>query len=262
MELLKDIGALAGLAAFLGLAILALLYFAQARDVRRLREWAGRAPDLAELSDEELAAAAESADMTAEELERAAAERQAAEDRVAAERAAVMERAQRRERRAAGEGEPRLERIRAFFARRLPQPRYLAVIVGGVIVLGAGVTVGALALLGDGDGGGGGSAGGAPRPAEIEVAVLNGTAVPGLAARIGDDVEAGGFQLGAVTNSPASFARSVVMYRRGHQPEAERVSRKLRIRRLQLMTAQAAQVSAGADVSVIVGQDRTQLAGG
>jgi hypothetical protein len=38
MELLKDVGAVAGLAAFIGLAVLALLYFAQARDVRRLRE--------------------------------------------------------------------------------------------------------------------------------------------------------------------------------------------------------------------------------
>ena len=33
------------MAAFLGLAVLALLYFSQARDVRRLRDWAGRAPE-------------------------------------------------------------------------------------------------------------------------------------------------------------------------------------------------------------------------
>src|SRR5690242_16544775 len=36
--LLKDVGAVAGLASFLGLALLSLLYFAQARDIRRLRE--------------------------------------------------------------------------------------------------------------------------------------------------------------------------------------------------------------------------------
>jgi hypothetical protein len=36
--LLKDVGAIAGLASFLGLALVALLYFAQARDIRRLRE--------------------------------------------------------------------------------------------------------------------------------------------------------------------------------------------------------------------------------
>src|SRR5262249_6217398 len=37
-SLLKDVGAVAGLASFLGLALVALLYFAQARDIRRLRE--------------------------------------------------------------------------------------------------------------------------------------------------------------------------------------------------------------------------------
>ena len=39
-SLLKEVGAVAGLASFLGLALLALLYFAQARDIRRLREQA------------------------------------------------------------------------------------------------------------------------------------------------------------------------------------------------------------------------------
>src|SRR5262245_28552730 len=38
--LLKDVGAIAGIASFLGLALLALLYFTQARDIRRLREQA------------------------------------------------------------------------------------------------------------------------------------------------------------------------------------------------------------------------------
>src|SRR3954447_12370624 len=37
-------GAYVGIAAFFGLAVLSLLYFAQAREVKRLREWAGRAP--------------------------------------------------------------------------------------------------------------------------------------------------------------------------------------------------------------------------
>src|SRR4051812_50061034 len=41
------VGALAGLAAIPGLAVLSLLYFGQAREVRRLREWAGRAPERA-----------------------------------------------------------------------------------------------------------------------------------------------------------------------------------------------------------------------
>src|SRR5512132_134677 len=40
-------GAYAGIAAVFGLGILSLLYFAQAREVKRLREWAGRAPERA-----------------------------------------------------------------------------------------------------------------------------------------------------------------------------------------------------------------------
>ncbi|MCP9491642.1 MAG: LytR C-terminal domain-containing protein [Solirubrobacteraceae bacterium MAG38_C4-C5] len=51
-ELIDDVGAYAGIAAIVGLAVLSLLYFTQAREVKRLREWAGRAPD----RDAELAA--------------------------------------------------------------------------------------------------------------------------------------------------------------------------------------------------------------
>ena len=44
-EIVQEIGAAAGLAAVVGLAVLSVLYFSQARDVKRLREWAGRAPE-------------------------------------------------------------------------------------------------------------------------------------------------------------------------------------------------------------------------
>ncbi|MHB8235291.1 MAG: hypothetical protein ACYDHT_11625, partial [Solirubrobacteraceae bacterium] len=40
-------GAIAGFAALLGIAILSLLVFSQARELKRLREWAGRAPERA-----------------------------------------------------------------------------------------------------------------------------------------------------------------------------------------------------------------------
>ncbi|HEX8075365.1 MAG TPA: hypothetical protein VF545_10335, partial [Thermoleophilaceae bacterium] len=44
-DLIQKIGSYAGFAAVVGLAVLAALYFSQARDVKRLREWAGRAPE-------------------------------------------------------------------------------------------------------------------------------------------------------------------------------------------------------------------------
>ena len=46
-EIVQEIGSYAGLAAVVGLAVLSVLYFSQARDVKRLREWAGRAPERA-----------------------------------------------------------------------------------------------------------------------------------------------------------------------------------------------------------------------
>jgi hypothetical protein len=54
---IEQYGAYAGFASVLGLAVLSLLYFAQAREVKRLREWAGRAPERA-LDDQQRAIAA------------------------------------------------------------------------------------------------------------------------------------------------------------------------------------------------------------
>src|SRR5271169_2304052 len=42
-----QVGAIAALAALVGIAILSLLVFSQARELKRLREWAGRAPERA-----------------------------------------------------------------------------------------------------------------------------------------------------------------------------------------------------------------------
>src|SRR4029453_17548638 len=59
-------GAYVGIAAFFGLAVLSLLYFAQAREVKRLREWAGRAPERAREGGERAIAQAEAARRTPE----------------------------------------------------------------------------------------------------------------------------------------------------------------------------------------------------
>jgi len=54
-------GAYVGLAAFLGLAVLTVLYFAQARELKRLRDWAGRAPERARELEAQAVANAEAA---------------------------------------------------------------------------------------------------------------------------------------------------------------------------------------------------------
>ncbi len=256
MELLKDIGAFAGLAAFFGLAVLALLSFAQGRDIRRLREWAGSSPERdSERKESTSAAAAE----RAEELRRL-------EEARTAEHEAANLREERRKRREAGLPElTRSERLRETFKgtrSRLADPRYLiALFVVFVIAVG-----GAAYLVTQGSDDAGGDGGGnnrvaKVRPSEIEVTVLNGTAVPGLAATYGDMVEGKGFELGAVTNSSSSFVDSVVMYQPGKAREAHRVADALEISQVRVMTSDISSVSGGAPVSVIVGEDNATTAG-
>ena len=91
--------------------------------------------------------------------------------------------------------------------------------------------------------------------------MLNGTAVPGLAASYSAKVERKGFKTGTVTNSSSSYAESVVMFQRGHKPEAKTVAGQLGIEKLQLMNGEIEGVSAGANVAVIVGEDNAAAAG-
>ncbi len=258
-NLIKEIGSYAGLAAFLGLGFLALLSFAHGRDIRRLREWAGSAPERdAERKEATSAIAAQ----RAEEL-------RALEQARTAEHDAAELREERRRRREEGLPEQtRGERARQGFSNlgeRLAEPRVLiAIFVVTVLVVGGA----AYALLsGGGDEGSksGGSASGKQAaakiaPGEIEVAVLNGTSVAGLAATYGDKVEKKGFELGAVTNTQSSFPESIVMYSRGHKTEAKKVGKQLEISRLELMSPEIEGLAGEAEVVVVVGEDNATAA--
>jgi hypothetical protein len=225
------------MAAFLGLAILALLYFSQARDVRRLREWAGRAPERAE----ELGTTQHHIPPTPIE-------------------------AARKPRK------PLRDRIRRIY---IPQFRYLALTVGGLVVL-AGAVLGGLQLIGD-DGGGSagdrgqgeraarsegratGSGGGNVDPASITVAVLNGTTIAGLAAQVGEEARADGFTLGTVTNAARTdAARSEVLYRKGQKNAAATVARRLGIRGTAPVDPLSGELAGSFDVVVLVGADRAE----
>jgi phage shock protein PspC (stress-responsive transcriptional regulator) len=255
LRVIEQIGAFAGLAAFLGLAVLALLSFTQGRDIRRLREWAGSAPERdAERKEQTSTIAAQ----RAEEL-------RALEEARTAEQQAVSSREQRRRRREEGLPEQsRGERLRGRFSgfgETLSRPSSLVALFVVVLAL---VGAGAYLLVGGSDDGNGGrgakQAAAKVKPAEIEVSVLNGTSVPGLAATFGDKVEGKGFSLGAVTNSSASFAETVVMFKAGHKPEARTVARQMSLSKVQQMSAEIESVSAGADVAVIVGEDNAEAA--
>jgi hypothetical protein len=255
LDLIKEIGSFAGLVAFLGLAVLTLLAFTQGRDIRRLREWAGSAPERdAERKEATSTVAAQRADELRKLEEARAAEREATELR--------EERRRRRE-----EGLPELtrgERIRdrLSLGGRLAEPRYLVGLFVVVVVIAGGVAY-AVTQTGEEANGrnGHGKRSAALRPGEIEVSVLNGTAVPGLAATYGDMVERKGFKLGVVTNSTSSFTDSVVMYERGSAPEAHKVGKSLDVSQVRLMTPEIESVSAGAPVSVVVGEDNASSPG-
>ncbi len=251
---IEQIGAFAGLAAFLGLAVLALLSFTHGRDIRRLREWAGSAPERdAERKEQTSTIAAQ----RAEEL-------RALEEARTAEHEAVSSREERRRRREEGlPGTSRRERLRERFSglgETASRPSSLIALFVVVLAIAGGV---AYLLVSGGDDSSSGKndakqAAAKIKPAEIEVSVLNGTSVPGLAATYGDKVEGKGFDLGAVTNSSASFAESVVMFKRGHKTEARKVAKQLGMTKLQLMSGEIESVSAGADIAVIVGEDNAE----
>jgi LytR cell envelope-related transcriptional attenuator len=258
LDVIEQIGAFAGLVAFIGLALLTLLAFTQGRDIRRLREWAGSAPERDADRKETTSAAAS---------ERAEEVRKLEEAREAERRAADL-REERRQRREAGLPElTRSERLRESLSGRgawLGEPRHLAAILVAVVAV---VAVGAYAATGgfsgeEAKGGrGGGTAAAALRPGEIEVTVLNGTAVPGLAATYGDMVEQRGFQLGRVSNSESSFEESVVMFAQDSGRAAHRVADSLEISRVRPMDAEIASLAAGAPVAIVIGEDNASSAG-
>jgi phage shock protein PspC (stress-responsive transcriptional regulator) len=260
VHVIEQIGSFAGLAAFLGLAILALLSFAHGRDIRRLRDWAGSAPERD----------AERKEVTSTIAAQRAEELRALEESRTAEHEALAERETRRQRR--DEGLPELtrgERFRGLFAgfgERLSSPLMLvALFVVFVLVVG-GV---AYAVLNNGSDSSGKNAGAKTakqskskvKPDEIEVAVLNGTAVSGLAATYGDKVQGEGFELGPITNTASAFESSIVMFKAGHKPEAQQVAKQLQITKLEKMDSEIESVSAGANVAVIVGEDNAAAAG-
>jgi phage shock protein PspC (stress-responsive transcriptional regulator) len=255
VQALEQIGAFAGLAAFLGLAVLALLSFTHGRDIRRLRDWAGSAPERdAERKEQTTTIAAQ----RAEEL-------RALEEARTAEHQAISSREERRQRREEGLPErSRSERLRGGFSGLGDTASRPSTLIALFVVILALVGGAAYLLLGGSDDGSGGDSGKQAatkvKPSDVEVTVLNGTAVPGLAATFGEKVEGKGFQLGAVTNSSSSFAESVVVFRPGRKPEARLVGRQLNIPKMQQMNGEIESVSAGADVAVIVGEDNAETA--
>jgi LytR cell envelope-related transcriptional attenuator len=260
-SLLKEVGAVAGLASFLGLALLALLYFAQARDIRRLKEQAsflveggngdGEAVTPAERAatavatkepEQAAAAAAATAPNEAEAFRRAELARQAAERRQRFE--------QRRRTPNGGRERPAW----------LSEPASLAAIVIGGIVLLAGIAFGVTRITG------GSSDSATPTakagkgpcpPGQTKVAVLNGTATPGLAASSAAQLKQAQYKVGPVGNTTTPFPVSVVMFDPTDGKDcAPIIGQIVGVQKTQTMNNEVRQAAEGDPVAVVLGDDK------
>jgi LytR cell envelope-related transcriptional attenuator len=256
VDLIERVGSYVGLASFLGLAILALLYFSQARDVRRLREWAGRAP---ERTVEGAARATETAPVPPETAPLPAAEHQLPATPFS--ESAVRKR------------KPIRERVRNI---HVPDVRYLGLVALGLVVLG-GAAYGAVQLVGGEDNAGKATSAAKegrsnPKrdsksdqtrpvnvdPSQVTVAVLNGTTVQGLAAKVGEEVSAGGFTLGTIGNAAKiDQSRSEVLYQKGQAQAARAVANRLGIQATGPVDSVNAEIAGSFDAVVLVGADRS-----
>ncbi len=225
LDLVQEIGAAAGFAAAVGLAVLSALHFSHARDVKRLREWA----------------------------ERAGASGPAASRAVPQQTVIVPPRGSQPWYTGIGtrdlavalvvlvvlggaaaygvaqltgnDGRDNARNAQANHDRGLPDKPERN---------GAAIT-----------------------PGKVTVAVLNGTTAPGLAAALRERIAAAGFKTGAIdVFSDQQLAASVVHYAPGHQAAAKAVGRIVGVSRLKPATANSRGLAGDATVIVIAGADQ------
>jgi hypothetical protein len=246
MDFIDRIGPVLGIAAFLGLAVMIVLVFLQAREVRRLREWAGRAPERAEEADEATKAAA---DARAEDPD------------------------------APSPG--RLAPVTNFFDRRFGaawdeldrrspiDPRLL---VAGLIAaaIAAGALTSGFGLIG-GDDAGSAKRASSGKQTKVKVAVLNatqdetGAGVVGIADRAANKaVDSKSFKTVLTGNAPAGVPDSLVMYATGKDSKdakdlADQVKSKLGKVDTVKMTPEVQSLAEKAPLALLIGLDDNGL---
>jgi hypothetical protein len=263
MDLLKEVGAIAGLASFLGLALLALLYFAQARDIRKLRENAsflveGGGENGETVAPAERAATAVATQTTEPEKAAAAAAATTPNEAEAFRRAELARQAaERRKRFEQRRRRPNGGRERPAW---LSEPLSIAVVVVGALLLIAGGVFGVTRITG-GDSETATpeqSAGKGPcPPGQTRVAVLNGTATPGLAAQSAGELRQSQYKVGPVGNTSTPFTTSVVMFDPATGQEcAPIIGQLVGIEKTQPMNNEIRQAAEGDPVAVVLGDDK------
>jgi hypothetical protein len=257
-DLIDRIGPYVGVAAFLGLALLAFLVIQQAREVRRLREWAGRAPERARDADDAAVALAEAKgqEPPKTEVEEPDPSRfglwwQGVRDRLSAGATEVD--------------------------RRLPvAPGYLLAVIAAAIIAVAVLTSG-FGLFGGDDSGGGGKGKGA-KPEKVEVAVLNATQVEdtvtgepiagvhGLADLVAKKVvRPAGFKVGVKDDAPSGVEQTVIMFTPDAEDDANKLATKVEDKlgqtEVEPMTPEIEDVVKKAPLALVVGSDDADFGG-
>jgi hypothetical protein len=244
-----------------GLAVLLALHLSQARDVKRLREWAGRAPERPGPGVTAVPARAAGMPPPAQPQTAATASGAPSPQRPITGPAAL--------RAVPGQtviSPPR--RFQSWYSRI--GTRYVAVALVGLLVLGGAAAYGVTQLTGDDGADSSGSAHAnnglankpkrnvaAVKPGNVTVAVLNGTTVPGLAAMLRDQIAAAGFRKGMIdVFSDQQLVESVVQYAPGHQAEAKAVGRTVGITRDEPVTPDSRALAGDATAIVIAGADK------
>jgi len=256
-DLIDRIGPYVGVAAFLGLAFLAFLVIQQAREVRRLRDWAGRAPERAQDANEAAAALAEAKgeEVPEPEPEDAPPSRfglwwQGVRD-WGSDRAAAVD-------------------------RRLPvDPRYLLAVLGAALIA-AGVLTSGFGLVGGEESSGVGANG--EKPEKLEVAVLNATqvedtvtgepiaGVQGLAGVVAKKViKPAGFKIGVKADAASGFDQTVIMFEPDFEDEATDlaadVERKLGETDVAPMIGEVRDLAKKAPLALVIGADDADFGG-
>jgi hypothetical protein len=258
-EIFDTVGGFVALGALVGVLLLLPLYLSQRRDVKRMRTWMEAEPSY---PGDELATSERALDNAEGELERilgttlvaepgsqtTPSEPMPAATRVTHERPALeritMERA-------ALVPHPRWRR----FVARVTRPRVMVAIGAAALLLGVGAIYASQQLLSNDEGTPG------PKvakvvPGQVKVAVLNGTAINGLAGLVSSDLDSSGYDVIATTSTTPGHSRTVVLYADGQKPAAQKVARNLGVNRVQRLDKQTRDLAGGADVVVIAGEDR------
>ena len=261
-DLIEKIGPYLGIVAFGALAVLAFLIFQQAREVRRLRDWAGRAPERATEAAEATAAAVEA---------RGAAAEAEPTDADARPRGRLRSWWQRRRARFA-------EVFEALDRRSPIDPRWILAAIAALAIAAGVLTSGFGIGDSDDDGGGPGKNGGGKKSEKkTEVAVLNATqenavggtevaGVQGLAKTVADAVvKPAGFKTGEETNAASGFGQSVIMFEQGAEAQADELAKAvepdLGPTDVAPMISEVRDLAGGAPVALVVGRDDSDFTG-